>query len=1029
MTKNLKKRKKRIILLALALLGICPALSAQGNPVSGKVTDVNNEPLIGVNIVVKSTANGAVTDFDGNYSLKNVKEDDVLVFSYLGYEKKERKAGKETVINIVLNESVTLLDQVVVVGYGQQKKINLTGAVASVHVDEALAGRSIANVSSALQGLMPGLNVTQRSGMAGNNSAELMIRGVGTINDASPLIVVDDMPDVDINRISIDDIESISVLKDATASSVYGSRAANGVILVKTKSGKGQNKTKITFSGNYGWDSPIKSYSYMENYPRALQVHRTSQQVTDMNENSQRYKRGTIEQWLALGMIDEKRYPNTDWWDVFMRTGGIRNYNVAASGGTEKANFYASIGYMKQEGLQINNDYDRYNVRLNFDYKVFDNVNIGTKIDGNWSNYTYAQTNGFSGSNNDMQNAIAGIYPYDPVLDVYGGVMAVNEDDTAYNPLIFLENSKRKKDRQELNGSLYLNWSPVKGLVAQIDYGLRYYNQFEKVANIPARHYNFQTETYGRWYFNEKEGISNASDTGYKTLLNTRLNYNTKIAEEHDLGALFVYSEEYWFDRKLSAGRQERIHPSLSEIEAALTSNNTNGGNSSAEGLRSYTGRLNYAAYNKYLLELNFRIDGSSKFQPGHQYGFFPSAAVAWRFSEEQFIKQYTEQWFSSGKFRFSYGSLGNNKSIGRSQQQEILEQSNYMLDGEIAKGFVYKKMLNQDLTWEVTTVLNTGLDFVFFNGKFSTELDYYDRLTTDMMQDSKLSIHLTGAYEAPKANIGSMRNRGLEGNFTWRDKIRDFNYSANFNISYNQSRVEKWSEFLARGYEYGSKRIFIDMPYDYVYTYLDNGKIIQSYPETMDAFFLQGVAPGDIARLDINGDGRVDGNDKVVVQGFNRDRPTTTFALGLQGAWKGFDLSMLFQGAYGRKDYWLNSFKTLNIPASRYASTWDHITEPWSWDNRDGSWPRLGGITTNQTETEYWLDDMSYLRMKNLMLGYTLPARWTKKAGIDNFRIYASTENLFTLTKFRGLDPEKPDKGDMYPLTKSVSIGVNIGF
>jgi hypothetical protein len=271
------------------------------------------------------------------------------------------------------------------------------------------------------------------------------------------------------------------------------------------------------------------------------------------------------------------------------------------------------------------------------------------------------------------------------------------------------------------------------------------------------------------------------------------------------------------------------------------------------------------------------------------------------------------------------------------------------------------------------------------------------------------------------------MRNRGLEGNFTWRHTISDFKYSANFNISYNESRIEKWSEFLDKGAEYSGKRVFINMPYDYVYTYLDNGNIIQSYPETMNTAF-QGLSPGDVERLDINGDGRVDANDKVVIAGFNRDRPTTIFALNLQGAWNGFDFSMLFQGAYGRKDYWINSFKTLNIPDSRYASTWDHVTEPWSWDNRDGSWPRLGGFSGNQTEIEYWLDDMSYLRMKNLMLGYTLPRKWTRKV-MDNLRIYASTENLFTLTKFRGLDPEKPDKGDMYPLTKSVSIGINIGF
>ncbi|MDR3217529.1 MAG: TonB-dependent receptor [Dysgonamonadaceae bacterium] len=1033
MTNSIKNIVKRLIVLFPSLFLICPAVFAQTKVISGRVTDQFDEPLVGASVSVKNSTIGMAANIEGLYSLSNVNESDTLVFAYLGYNTQEIKVGSQAIINVILKESATLLDQVVIVGYGQQKKVNLTGAVSSVNVNEAISGRSIANVSSVLQGLIPGLSVTQKSGMAGNNSAELLIRGIGTINNASPLIVVDDMPDVDINRINIDDIESISVLKDATASSVYGSRGANGVILIKTKSGKGQEKTKISFSGNYGWENPIKSFGYMDDYPRALTVHRISKSGTDMLESNQQYKRGTIEQWMALGMIDEKRYPNTDWWDVIMQNGSIENYNVSASGSNDKSNFFVSLGYMSQDGLQINNTFDRYNVRLNYDYKVFKNVNTGVRLDGNWSNYTYALENGFtvSGNMGDMQNAIAGIYPYDPFLGVYGGVMAIGEDPTAYNPLEYFTNHLKNRDRQELNGMMYLDWEPVKGLVARVDYGLRYYNQFEKEANIPNRAYNFQTEDWGsRWYVTDNAGIANRTRTGYKTLLNARLNYHTIIADNHDLGALFVYSEEYWYERSLDASRQSRIHPSLSEIDAALTDAGTvgNSGNSNTEGLRSYIGRLNYSAYNKYLLEMNFRVDGSSKFYPGHQYGFFPSAALGWRFSEESFISPYTENWLSNGKLRVSYGALGNNSVVGRTEQQEVLAVSNYINGSEIVKGFVYQKMLNLDLSWEATTVLNAGLDLVLLKNKLSVELDYYDRLTTDMIQLSQMSIHLTGAYEAPRANIGELRNRGVESNFTWRDKIADFRYSVNLNASYNQSRLEKWSEYLGRGAEYNAKRVFINMPYDYVYTYLDNGKIVQSYSETHDGPY-QGLAPGDIMRKDVNGDGRVDDNDRVVIKNANRSLPTTNFALNIQAAWKGIDVSTLFQGTAGRKDYWSNNLKVLNIPNQRYASTWEHWTEPWSWNNRDGSWPRLGGISTNQTTTQYWLDDMSYLRMKNLMIGYTLQKKWTQKIGIDHLRIYGSAENLFTLTKYRGLDPQKTDSSDMYPMTKSFSVGVNVDF
>lgn len=1028
------RNKKQIATLMLFLFTVCQTVFAQTKSVNGTVVDNENYPLIGVSVAIKGTTKGALTDIDGKYSLQDVQNKDILIFTYVGYQTQEFTVGNQSVVNITMSESaIDLGQEVVVVGYGQQKKVNLTGAVASVKMDESISGRSIANVSTALQGLVPGLTVTQKSGMAGNNSSDLLIRGIGTINNANPLIVVDDMPDVDINRLNMDDVESISVLKDATAASVYGSRAANGVILIKTKSGKGLKKTNITFSGSYGWEKPIRSNNFLTDYAQALEVHRTAQAAANMAESAQQYQKGTIDQWMALGMIDNKRYPNTDWWDIIMRTGSMQNYNVSATGGNDVSNFYASIGYLKQEGLQINNDYDRYNARFNFDYKLFKNLTTGLRLDGNWSNFQYALANGFTSTgenyNMDMQSAIAGVYPYDPILGVYGGVMAAGENSTAFNPLEYFTNHLKKQDRQELNGTFYLEWQPFKGLSARVDYSLRYYNQFEKQADMPNQAYNFQTGDFipDKWYVSENAGVTDKTWSGYKTLLNARMNYNTKIADNHDLGAMFVYSEEYWYDRYLMAYRANRIHPNLSEIDSALTEVVSNSGNSSTEGLRSYIGRINYSAFDKYLLELNFRVDGSSKFQPGHQYGFFPSASFGWRFSEENFIKPHVEDFMTNGKLRLSYGALGNNFGISRTEQQEVLKSNNYILDGKIVNGFVYQKMLNPDLTWEKTTVFNAGLDFGFFNNRLTAELDYYDRLTTGMIQQSQMSIHLSGAYQAPRANIGDLRNRGLEGNFTWRDKIRDFNYSVNFNISYNASRLEKWSEYLGAGTSYNGKLVAIDMPYDYGYTYKDIG-IAQSYAQIY-ANALQWLSPGDIIREDINGDGIVDSNDMVASTNYQQSIPTTNFGLTIQMAWKGIDVSMLFQGTAGRKDFWITKFNSVNIPVSRYASTQEHVTDPWSYDNRTGEWPRLGLSSSNQGNTEFWLDDLSYIRMKNLMVGYTLPKKWTNKFFVDNLRVYYSTENLFTITKFRGLDPEKTDRGDMYPLVNSHSFGLSVGF
>jgi TonB-dependent SusC/RagA subfamily outer membrane receptor len=538
------------------------------------------------------------------------------------------------------------------------------------------------------------------------------------VNNANPLIVVDGMPDVNINRINMNDIESISVLKDATSAAVYGSRAANGVILITTKTGKGQEKGKINISSSY-----------------AVEVQLL-------------FKDGTIDQWLALGMIDPLRYPNTDVWDIIMRNGQVQNHNVSASGGNENSNFFISAGIMDEKGLQINNDYTRYNARFNYDYKLRKNMNIGAKFSGNWSKYMYALEDGFTdddGSNTagfDMQYAISGITPYDPATGLFGGTMAYSEDPQAYNPYMLYMQNPNRQNRQEADVSGYIDWSPVKGLTARADYALSYYNQFRWTAAMPTRSYNFQTGTYGsRIYYGDNSGVGNYSNTGYKTQLNGRLNYNVTLGENHDISALFVYSEEYWYNRYQMSSRNDRLHPSLHEIDAALTDIMGTGGNSNEEGLRSYIGRVNYTAFDKYLFEANFRYDGSSKFLDGSRYGFFPSVSFGWRFTEEGFLKPFTERFLSSGKFRFSYGGLGNNSGVGRYEQQEVLQASAYMIGGQITKGFAYSQMVNQNLSWESTYVMNLGLDLAFFNSQLSTELDYYDRLTVDMLRPSDMSL------------------------------------------------------------------------------------------------------------------------------------------------------------------------------------------------------------------------------------------------------------------------------------------------
>jgi TonB-linked SusC/RagA family outer membrane protein len=1030
---------KPLLKLTFLLFLTCISLSsiAQVKKVSGTVTDSTGNPIQGASVIVRNTKAGTSTDANGHYSI-NAAVGATIVVSYANQEAGRITVGAETEYNVKLKPVASSLNDVVVIGYGRQKKVNLVGAVGTVNVDEKITSRSIPNISEGLTGLVPGLSATQSTGMAGRNGATLLIRGLGTPNNSAPLIVVDGIPDVDINRVNVNDIETVSVLKDAASASVYGSRAANGVILITTRTGKGMNKTLFAFNGNAALEKPTKGIDFLANYPLALTIEQQRAAPNTLPAN-QLYKNGTIDQWMAMGMIDPLQYPNTDWWNIIMRDGKMQNYNVSATGGSDKSNFFISVGTRNENGLQINNDYKQYNARFNFDYKLRSNMNTGVKFNGNWSNFTYALEEGFTdpASTNtagfDMQYAIAGITPYDPTTGLYGGVMAYGEDPQAYNPYQQYINSPNHQTRQEINATTYWDWTPVKGLTAGLDYNMIYYNQFNWSAPTPAQAFNFQTNAFGsRVYVGPNAPVSNTNLNGYKTLMDARLNYHINIAGNHDVNALVLYSEEYWNDRSLGASRNDRLAPGITEIDGALPNVYSNSGSSSAEGLRSYIGRVNYTAYGKYLLEGDMRVDGSSKFVPGQRYGYFGSGAVGWRFTEEKFLKPYLDRILSSGKIRASYGSLGNNSGVGRYEQQTYLTANNYIIGGTGVIGLVNNKLVNQNLSWESTNVLNLGLELGFLNSRLSFEADYYDRLTKGIIQGSQLSNLLTGAFAAPNTNIGNMRNRGVETTIGWRDKIGQVAYGVSVNGSYNKTRLEKWSQLLTRGATYTgangiSSTVFIDMPYNYVYTYVDNG-IAQTWGQIYGST-PQGSQPGDLIRQDLNGDGRIDANDQKALQA-SRDRPTFSYTFNAFASWKGIDIGMLWTGTAGRKDFWLNAFNSPNFSASRYAVNQQDVTNPWSVSNRSGSWPRIGGSGNNTAQTTFWLYDMSYLRLKNVQLGYTFPKPLFKRLGVSNFRIAGSAENLLTISSFPGLDPEKAgNNNNLYPLNKSYSVAVQLGF
>ncbi len=1013
----------------LILLFMLPIFAmAQQKAITGTVKDESGALLPGISVSIKNSSGGTTSDAAGKFKLNAAVGAEVLISSATHESFSFKVDGKSDYV-IALKLKSGALEDVVVVGYGRQKKVNLVGAVSSVKVDEKIVSRALPNVSSALSGLFPGLQAVQSSGMAGNNEASLIIRGLGTVNNASPLIVVDGMPDVDINRINLNDVETISVLKDATSASVYGSRAANGVILITTRSGKGATKTSLNFNSNSSVIAATRGLDFMDDYSRALTVQQRRTAVSTLPGN-QLFKLGTVDEWMAKSMVDPIKFPNTDVWDIILRPGSFQNYNLSATGGNEASNFFVSAGVKDEKGLQINNDYKQYNARFNFDSKIKNNMNVGFRFNGNWSTFQYGLSEGFNDpdasntAGNDMQYAIAGILPYDPTTGYFGGVMAYGEDPQAYNPYTLYINQPSRNNRQEANTQMYYDWSPIKGLTVRADYALNYYNQFGYSAAIPNQAYNFQTESFGsRTYVGNNAGISNSTSTGYKSLFNGRLNYVKKFGKNHDIAVVAVYNEEYWYARSQGSSRNDRLHPSLTEINAALTDIQSTSGSSSTEGLRSYIGRLNYTAYNKYLFEANFRVDGSSKFLPGSRFGFFPSAAVGWKFTEEKFIQRLTDKFLTSGKFRASYGSLGNNSGVGRFEQQETLSNINYVLGSSVQRGFANSKMINRFLSWETTTVLNIGLDLAFMKNRLTAAIDYYDRLTTGMNRPSDFSIFLSGAYSpAPRLNIGNLRNRGIEADISWKDRIGKLQYGITANGSYNRTNLEKWNQLLTRG------NVFLNMPYQFLYTYEDKG-IAQTWADVYNNT-PQGIAPGDLILKDLNGDGRITGEDQKAMTNTQRERPTTTFALTGFVAYKGFDFTVFLQGAAGRKDYWQTIYNNTNFGNSRYAASWEHWTNPWTIENREGLWPRLGGSGNNRQSTTFWLDDMSYLRVKNVQLGYTVPGNVLKKLGVTNLRIVGSSENIGTLTAFRGLDPEKQgDDNNVYPINKSYSIAINLSF
>lgn len=1087
----MKSRKnviKKTSFTFLLLLGFLPLFS-QTVKITGTVTDNNGEPLIGVSVGQKGTSNGVMTDIDGNYALNNIEiGKSAITFTYVGYTPVELAITSNKRYDVVLKEVTNTLDEVVVVGYATQKKANLTGAVATIDFGEAMSSRPIANASSALAGLSAGVQIQQSSGKPGGDGAAIRIRGTGTLNNNSPLVLVDGV-EWDMNNVNTNDIESITILKDAASASIYGSRAANGVILVTTKKGKGKPKINYSYYGSI--QKPQNKLSMVSDYARHMEL------INEGAENMDRphvFGQSTIESWRAAqnnpnelsqnGVPNYMAYPNTDWFEEIMGTGFSQQHNISISGSSDKVSYLVSLGYVDNEGVMnkkgLDSGLERFQFRTNLEAKLTNWFTIGTRLHGLKQSVGLANiSRGFE----YLTITTPGIYPGE--TDKWGITAATEESTNANN--IFMQMGRQGLDDMfRGNFTLYGKISPMQGLSLEASYN--YAPDFGDYAN-----WGFKN---GSWdYVNnvrtndsslENSVLFNKSFKRHRENSEILARYNNSFGD-HEIGALAGFTTSIYRESSFGVKRKGMSDWSLHELNTASEMLSTE---SSATdwALVSYLGRINYAYKSKYLFEANLRYDGSSRFSSDSRWGLFPSFSAGWRLNEESFMN-FSKSYLSNLKIRASWGKLGNNMS-GNYDWQATYSTNKIVVDGKPTTGLAVTKLGNSLLEWESTSTANLGIDFGFLNNRLSGEVDIYNKATSGILftPDIPLSMgYVTGATE----NIAKVRNKGVELSMAWRDEIKDFSYQIGGNFSFNHNKIIKYRGSLDRHWVYDEKGYPIDFASNYgdvarsgfggiivedrmigeMYireVYKGNGSYDGGKPDInagpvdgmirteqdmqwvkamiSDGYKFNGVTKiakdqlwyGDLIYADANGDGNYGDTNDLNLTGTS-SQPKYNFGINLSVAFKGFDFYMLWAGSAGFDLYWNNSSYNGTMTKNGYAISnrvaddhyfYDPTNPDDSRNNINGRYPRLTDQTQrdNGISSSFWKYKGDYIKLKNLQLGYTLPTRITNKFFVDKLRLYVSGENLLTITDYPGLDPEMGTSVN-YPLTQQIAFGVQVAF
>ncbi|HBG41134.1 MAG TPA: TonB-dependent receptor [Porphyromonadaceae bacterium] len=1028
MKKQILNVRKATAFLLLWMFSLC--MFSQNVTVSGNVTDIKGEPLVGVTIVVKGqTSLGTISDMDGHYTLTDIQPEAILVFSYVGYVTQEIPVNGKTVMDVSMEEDTEVLEEVVVVGYGTQRKSDLTGSIASI-TEKDFKNYAVSNASELLVGKAAGVFASAPSGQPGAETV-IRIRGFGTVNDNNPLYVVDGQFMDNIRSLNPSDIDRIEVLKDASATAIYGSRGSNGVILITTKGGI-KDKMTVTLDAYMGVQNSYQALDMMN----SEQYYHFIQEAFKNDENFQQSMKGKFTNQYNKGY-------DTDWWDEVTRTAFNQNYNLSIRKGTDNSRTALSLGYLDNEGPVITTQFQRVSLRLNQEYDLNDFLTVGTNV--GLAKITSKDT-GALPSFDQIQKAD----PFTPVINSLVDPASENYEYNKYaptewsfdpNPVSMLELPDRQDDFFNVFGNVFANVKLFDGLTYRVQYSFEKNNQVFKdfrplysatfsEDNLANRESKYTTETK----------LTHNNEQTFNYIIEQRLNYNKQI-NNHRLDVMGAMTYEKNALETIHAYKTKALgNEDIYRVLDAQTIGDQASGKKETSAMLSYIGRLNYTYADKYLATVSFRADGSSRFATGNRWGYFPSFALGWRISNENFFQSMNiDNWLSDLKLRAGWGQNGNQR-IDRDAPYTLIGTNNenqWYFGNGFSQGYIPVYTGNRDIKWETSQQTNIGLDAVFFRNKVDMSIDFYIKRTKDMLL--AMPIPAFGSFSTdPFFNAGDLKNKGVEFTANYRNSIgKDFNYNVGVNLStYKTTVTGLVSEYLS-----GSvSRTYVGGPIGRFWGYKQTGifqnqEEINKYVDKKGVKIQPNAQPGDFKFAKLTEEGALNDNDRTFIGNPN---PDLIFGVNLGFNYKNFDFSAFFQGAVGNDIY--NVAKGNLATAGRQNALADAYAKAWRKEGDQTVYPRITNSDTNDNYriSSFYVEDGSYIRLQNIQLGYTIPKQLVEKTKLfSSCRWYVSAQNLFTLTGYTGLDPEIGVASPLnmgidntrYPTSRTLVIGCNLQF